>query len=194
MYKQETRRLRSFLWRMRHFLYFFSYIFNKNKEDCIFLINISCFGGFLLRKVQKSWFWKTILWLNLWLKLWLNSGFVLKLRHRLGRVTHLYTTYVALERQWLVPLAFYFVQRVERIVWDFGPGPLYRQAFVGRHNLQVNFNFHLTRLYGVGDQPQVFHTCQFFQHTKHKPCALVHAVKPRSLHQTTWTFFSLFQM
>ena len=53
MYKQETRRLRSFLWRMRHFLYFFSYIFNKNKEDCIFLINISCFGHFLLRKVQK---------------------------------------------------------------------------------------------------------------------------------------------
>ena len=61
------------------FYTFFSYIFNKNKEDCIFLINISCFGGFLLRKVQKSWFWKTILWLNLWLKLWLNSGFVLKL-------------------------------------------------------------------------------------------------------------------
>ena len=54
MYKQETQRLRSFLWRMRHFLYFFSYIFNKNKEDCIFLINISCFGRFLLRKVQKK--------------------------------------------------------------------------------------------------------------------------------------------
>ena len=90
MCKQETRRLRSFLWRMCHFLYFFSYIFNKNKEDCTFLINISSFGHFLLRKVQKSGFWKTILWLNLWLKLWLNSGFVLKLRHRLGRVTHLW--------------------------------------------------------------------------------------------------------
>ena len=82
-------RIRSFLWRMCHFLYFFSYSFNKNKENCIFLIHISCFGDFLLRKVQKNGFWNTILWLNLWLKLWLNSGFVLKLRHRLGRVTHL---------------------------------------------------------------------------------------------------------
>ena len=55
MYKQETRRIRSFSWWMRHFLYFFSYIFNKNKEHCIFLIHISCFGDFLLRKVQKKW-------------------------------------------------------------------------------------------------------------------------------------------
>ena len=43
------------------FYTFLAIIFNKNKEHCIFLIHISCFGDFLLRKVQKNGFWKTIL-------------------------------------------------------------------------------------------------------------------------------------
>ena len=51
---RKTRRLRSFLWWMHHFLYFFSYIFNKNKEDCIFLINISCFWWFFIKESTKK--------------------------------------------------------------------------------------------------------------------------------------------